>query len=327
MPSINTKIFWYRDHSNAKSLDRYLALVEKSFPREDAQNISLTLSFLVGFAPPTWLIPRGIAVIKNKKPIILQSATMRIDEDSYPVNNYGLSTKPLTSHHLWFHPIGTAWIKVYPSWMDDMQVPLAETPSQQGTSPASLKYAAPRKTDWFRTRVSLRSRSSLLLGPGAWPPLSIHVAIYARQIILTTGGVWSTRWQHWIWPTRHAIDYSCGHRGALCGDYDYVHFLVLIIILKLNVVPNSSILDNDRRRCWPTCGIIYHRWRKKCTWSPRLHRWMSYTEVMLNSISLPSPSCLQNVSFWPFFERGVPLRIAYRSLYRSSPSVLVPFVA
>jgi hypothetical protein len=117
-------MFRYRDHSNAKSLDRYSALVEKSFPREDAQDISCALpSFLVGFAPHTWLIPLGTAVIKNQKPIIYQSATTPIDEDSYTRSTIGLSTKPLPSHHLWFHPIGTACIEVYPSWMDDMPVP------------------------------------------------------------------------------------------------------------------------------------------------------------------------------------------------------------
>ena len=59
----------YRNHGNAKNLDRYPDLVKKSLAKEDARDISLTLtSFLVDFPPHTWLIPLGITVIDNKKP-------------------------------------------------------------------------------------------------------------------------------------------------------------------------------------------------------------------------------------------------------------------
>jgi hypothetical protein len=82
--SINDK----HTYGNAKNLNRYLKVVEKSFAKEDAQDISLMLpSFLVSFAPNTWLIPLGVAVIDNKKPrMYCSSATMRIDKDLYPVN-------------------------------------------------------------------------------------------------------------------------------------------------------------------------------------------------------------------------------------------------
>jgi hypothetical protein len=77
----------YRDHGNSKNLAKYPDLVEKSFAKEDARDISLTVpSFLVDFTPHTWLIPLGITVIENKKPRMYRSATMRVDDDSYPVN-------------------------------------------------------------------------------------------------------------------------------------------------------------------------------------------------------------------------------------------------
>jgi hypothetical protein len=74
----------YRNNGNAKNLATYPKLVEKSFAKEDARDILLVLpSFLVDFTPHTWLIPLGI-VIENKKPRMYRSATMRIDDDSYP---------------------------------------------------------------------------------------------------------------------------------------------------------------------------------------------------------------------------------------------------
>jgi hypothetical protein len=92
MHSLNNKHTYanfkkYCDHGNAKNLATCPKLVEKSFAKEDARDISLILpSFLVDFTPHTWLIPLGIVVIENKKPSMYRSATMRIDDDSYPVN-------------------------------------------------------------------------------------------------------------------------------------------------------------------------------------------------------------------------------------------------
>jgi hypothetical protein len=65
---IYKKFLKYQNHGNA-SLNGYpKQLANKSFTKEDAQDISLVLpSFLVDFAPHTWLILLDMMVIENKK--------------------------------------------------------------------------------------------------------------------------------------------------------------------------------------------------------------------------------------------------------------------